>query len=647
MWFDELLQLTSEKGSGMKVIESGLALTLVGALSGAPAAMAAVPAVAQPSAPAISVRSEVSAPSLPRCLDLETNSALGLAGAEGVSKLSAKVVEVGAGAKTGFGPERGVTRAYCQVELTYNSGKSGPKDGYDDGQQQAIGIRVGLPLRPDDGGQPDAWNGKIHNVGSGGCMGVMPSVTTATNAGYASAASDGGHGAPYMGFNCQFGVIQAKHRLNAGRLRDFTQDHVLWQTRWSKKLVRLYYGREPERTYWSGCSQGGREAHIILQTIPEEYDGVLGGGSALYWERFQMAQAWSGLVIKDMLRSKGKTLTSEQIASTVNAEIAGCDAADGVLDGVIGDPRTCRWSAKAATCGVKGAPAGTCLDADQAAAFDTIRRGPTNSRGELIWNPWEPGTVFSANTNYLLSDSVMQWALRDNTFHSDAHLYLDKAHLLAANDPRGVTYEDMATLASKTVSDLVDADAMPASTLDRKKLKFISWTGTADRNIMSRDSIKYLRDMAHHYGSSLKSPNIQSWYRLFLYPGVDHCVGGDGPQPGDVNSGPLFSALVDWVENGRAPDRLTATKYEGQSRPPVPSAVFSPPPVPQSELVVATRPVCPYPKAAVYKGSGGMNDAANFICSGDLETPVIIEQGRLAPHKLENGSGVVPPPYGN
>jgi feruloyl esterase len=568
---------------------------------------------------------------LPSCASLATDPSFGLAGAAGVGKLSAVVVR-------GQNP----STAYCQVELTYNSGKSGPKDGYPPGQSQAIGIRVGLPLRADDGGA-GAWNGRIHNLGSGGCMGNLPGVTPATNFGYVGSSSDGGHVAPYVGFNCDFGVVQEEHRLNAGLIRDFSKDHVIWQTRWAKRLTETYYGAEPEFTYWSGCSQGGRQGDIAFQEIPGEYDGILSGGAALYWMRFQMAQAWSGLVIKDVLGPLGKTLTTAQIAATVKAEVAGCDTLDGVLDGEIRDPRVCHWSAKNAICGARAAAAQNCLDADQARAFDTVRRGPVNSRGEQIWFPWEPGTTFSNNTNYLLSDGVMRWAVADTKFSSKAHLYLDKKALQAAHDPVGITYEDLATLAARRGSDLADTDAMPPASVKDGRLKVIAWTGTADRNIQSRNSIKYYRDVAAHMGTKASDSRFQAWYRLFLYPGVDHCIGGDGHQPGDINTGPLFEALVAWVEQGQAPERILATHYEKpMSRDPRNPDSAAPP----AGALISARPICAYPKAATYKGSGPITDTNSFTCAGNMETGRTVEQLKLARHNLENGTGNVGPPYG-
>jgi Tannase and feruloyl esterase len=592
-----------------------------------------------------------SATRLPSCIDLGTNPTFGLAGNPGVTHLKAAVVPIADAAAEPSGPstnfaemmERGAPAAlaYCRVDFTYSSGRSGTKDGYDEGQNQAIGIRIGLPLRVDDGGTSTAWNGKIQNLGSGGCMGYVGAVTQATNHGYVGTASDGGHGAPWILFNCDFGVIQDKHVLNEGLIRDFSSDHVIWQTRLTKALVKAYYGEKEKRTYWTGCSQGGREAVIAAQTVPEEYDGILGGGAALGWMRFQMAQAWSGLVIKDLLKTKGKILTAEQIAATVQAEVKACDAQDGVADGVIGDPRSCHWSARRAICGTKGSPRANCLDADQANAFDVIRRGPINSAEQLIWYPWEPGTTFPTETNYLLSDSVMRWAVKDLNFKSADHLYLDKAHLAAAHDPRGITYEDMATLASQVGSDLADVDSPALDKAKARGLKMILWTGTADRNIQSRITINYMRQVAAHFGTTVTDDKLQSWMRVFMYPGVDHCAGGVGPQPGNVNDGPLFDALVNWVEKGIAPDQIIATEYPPLAPGTQPARIGL-----ETRPVLGHRPVCPYPKTALYAGSGDTHDPKSFLCGGNLETATIVKQDELAQHKAENTTGKVPAPYG-
>jgi len=571
----------------------------------------------------------------PRCVEIGTNPVYGLAGNPSVSKVSARAVPI---TPDGTDAQASVVKvAFCEIEFWYNAGKSGSADGYEEGQSQSIGIRVGLPLRIDDGGT-GKWNGKIHNLGSRGCMGELGSVTPATNDGYAGAVSDGGHSAPYTGFNCGF-ALTSSHSLNIGLLRDFSAEHLLWQTRWSKHLTNLYYGIPPRRTYWSGCSQGGREAHIIAQTIPEEYDGVLGGGAALWFMQFQLVQAWPGLVIKDLLKPKGKTITPAQMSALTDRAIDACDALDGAKDGLLGDPRRCTWSARTAMCGSPGVPSDRCVDADQAEAYDLIRKGPHNAKGELIWFPFEPDTAVPLNIDAFLGQAMMQWTLGDPSFSAAKHVYIDRAHLDAAGDRLGITYEDIATLASQRVSDFVDVSNPAAMGWSKSAgTKLLMWTGTADRNIQSRNTIEFYRRTAAYFGLSVDSPELQSWYRVFLYPGVAHCGGGDGPAPGDKDTGPLFNALVDWVERGVPPGPIVATRYAGATRAPTPRAL-------QVEgAAVGTRPVCPYPQTALYKGSRDTNDGDNFKCGGNLEVGLASEP--LAKHKFENGTGIVGPPYG-
>ena len=214
------------------------------------------------------ITSDVQFRPLPSCADLASDPIYGIAGDPRITHVTAVTVAT-ADPKVGEMPspssnvaerlERGApaTVPYCRVDLAYSAGVAGPKDGYDEGQRQSIGIRVGLPLRADDGGGDTGWNGKIQNLGSGGCMGYLGSVTQATNHGYVGSTSDGGHGAPWVLFNCDFGVIQSTHRLNEGLIRDFSREHVIWQTRITKSLVKVYYGEKEKRTYWTGCSQAG------------------------------------------------------------------------------------------------------------------------------------------------------------------------------------------------------------------------------------------------------------------------------------------------------------------------------------------------------------------------------------------------------
>lgn len=195
------------------------------------------------------------------------------------------------------------------------------------------------------------------------------------------------------------------------------------------------------------------------------------------------------------------------------------------------------------------------------------------------------------------------------------------------------------TLASQRVSDIVDVANPGAMGWARASgTKVLMWTGTADWTHLSRHTIEFYRRTAQYFGQTVADPALQSWYRLFLYPGVAHCGLGYGPWPGHPHDGPLFDALVNWVEKGTAPNQILATKYADASRAP------GPPPTGAGLAVVGTRPVCPYPQTAVYKGGGSTDEAANFTCGGNLESSDVVDP--LARFKFENGTGIVPPPYG-
>ncbi len=236
----------------------------------------------------------------------------------------------------------------------------------------------------------------------------------------------------------------------------------------------------------------------------------------------------------------------------------------------------------------------------------------------------------------------MQWAMRDSLFVSAQHLYIHEAHLRAAHDPLGITCENMATLASKARSDIADMSSPALNAARARGLKLIMWTGTADRNIPPEDTVYDYRQVAAHFGTTVDDPKLCCWMRVLLYPGVAHCADGTGPQPGAVDNGPLSHALVQWVERGIPPPEVLVMEHG-----PLPQGAPPPSPSrPQRGPVIGHRPVCPYPKAAIYGGTGNAHHAGNWHCGGDLETPTVLKQDRPARHKYENGTGHVPPPYG-
>src|SRR5262245_49494867 len=197
----------------------------------------------------------------PTCATLATDPAFGLAG-------NAKISQTASDNQGLKSPNAAIVAAtatnkgYCNVRFQY-SAKSGPADGYAPGESQTIGIGIGLPLNSTDGGAggvQGAWNGKVENLGGGGLVGTVGSTTSATNAGYVGSATDAGHNSSQnSGTLGAFGVIQASHQLNIGKITDFASEAQHQQYLWALALAKQYYGQPATRNYWNGCSTGGRQ----------------------------------------------------------------------------------------------------------------------------------------------------------------------------------------------------------------------------------------------------------------------------------------------------------------------------------------------------------------------------------------------------
>lgn len=487
-------------------------------------------------------------------------------------------------AKSQIIPASGANAAHCQVDLIYG-----------ENEDQSINIRVGLPLNSVDGGTGGlwgAWNGRTQGIGGGGCGGSL-NVLGPVNAGYVGSGNDTGH----AGGDCEPGV-NADGTYNLQFINDFIRNGIKQQVLFMKSVARAYYDVRPEYNYWNGCSTGGRQGYLLAQELPGELDGILANAPAIYWTRFQTAQMWGQIVMKDLV---GGPIAEAKLNQATASAIMACDAKDGVADGVIDDPRACSFSAKANICGASTAPAENCLTPAEAQAIDKIWDGPRNTKGQKIWFGLDRGTqlggacipglpvCFSLNGTFPFPLGVTQ-------FHWDKH---DRNF-----DWKTVTVDTYAQVAqdgSRNIADVTDT----FDDLDEFRRgggKLLTFVGANDQLIMPRGVINYYREMAARYGK-FKEPDfkrLQSFYRLFRGPGVAHCAGGAGAQPQN-----LFNALVDWVEKGAEPDRILA--QGGQGAPPT-----------------RTRILCPYPKTAIYNGTGSTDDAANFHCGGNLERSRVV-----------------------
>jgi hypothetical protein len=525
------------------------------------------------------------------CAELATDPDNGLLGHPFVKSVTSQIIAAS-----------GPNLAHCRVDLLF-----GTKEA------QNINIRVGLPLNSRDGGTggvEGAWNGRTQGIGGGGCAGSL-NVNGPVNAGYVGSGNDTGH----VGGNCEPGV-NADGTYNFQFINDFIRNGMKAQVLFMKSVAKSYYAQKPAYNYWNGCSTGGRQGYVLAQELGTELDGVLANAPAMYWTRFQTAQMWGQIAMKDL--AGGPVATAKQEQATASA-IAACDANDGVVDGVIDDPRTCKFSATANICGSPTAPATNCLTPGEAAAIDLIWDGPRNAKGNKIWFGLDRGT--NLGTGFGLN-SATPFPLGVTQFHWDEHdLTFDWKTVLLDG------YPQVAQDGSRNIADVTDTFG-DLDTFRRSGGKMITMVGANDQLIMPRGVINYYRQMASRYddrhdrhfgfdrdffghGNDIDFRHVQKFYRLFRGPGVAHCAGGVGPQPQG-----LFNALVDWVENGNAPDSILAQNTTGG-------------------VVTRTRPLCPYPKTAIYNGSGDPNDASNFHCGGNLETTRTVCNDVLVKYKHE------------
>jgi hypothetical protein len=548
----------------------------VGLLTALPASLA----VAQdPSA-------ESSATAVP-CAALAADPAHGLAGNPVIKTARSTIV-----------PATGPNLAHCQVNVLYGATP-----------EQNINIRVGLPLNALDGGSggvQGAWNGRTQGIGGGGCAGNV-NVTAPVNAGYVGSGTDTGH----VGGDCEPGVND-DGTYNLEFIQDFIRNAIKQQVLLSKAVTREYYGMAPAYNYWNGCSTGGRQGYLLAQELPRELDGILANAPAIFWTRFQTAQMWGQIVMKELV---GGPIDPAKLSQTTASAVAACDAADGVIDGLLDDPRTCHFSAAANICGAATAPATNCLTPQEAQAIDLIWDGPRNRHGERIWFGLDRGTNLSGlngPTPFALGVTQLHWDEHDRTF-----------------DWQTATVDEYPRIAqdgSRNIADVTDTFG-PLDAFRRQGGKLLTFVGGNDQLIMPRGVIHYYRQIAANAARRGHEPDfdsVQTFYRLFRAPGVGHCGGGSGPQPQG-----LFDALVNWVELGVAPQQILAQSATG--------------------AVTRTRPLCPYPRTAIYNGSGSSDDAASFHCGGNLETPEVVCADVPARYKHEvrgplayAGSGVNP-----
>jgi hypothetical protein len=374
-------------------------------------------------------------------------------------------------------------------------------------------------------------------------------------------------------------ALDGHGHLNWGAIRDFGHRGIHEMTVTGKALTQAFYGQTARRAYFNGCSTGGRQGQMEAQRYPDDYDGILSGAPAINWTKLHIAQLWGQLV---MLEAKNVVAPCKLAAATA-AAIAACDTLDGVKDGLISAPRRCEFDPKT----VIGTSAGACgtITAADAEVIRKIWEGPRRQDGSFLWYGLQPGANLALlNGSDPNTGNAQPFGITLNWFR----YFLKQDPQWDWHGLNRDTYEALWDQSVEEFSGVIGTDSVDLSAFRRHGGKTILWHGEADPLIYPQGTIDYLQRIeAREGGAAAVAPYV----RLFMAPGVGHCGGGDGPQP----TGQL-DALLSWVEQGKAPEQLLAVNRDAAGG------------------IVRSRPLCAYPKTAVFKGAGSSDDAANFVC---------------------------------
>jgi feruloyl esterase len=417
-----------------------------------------------------------------------------------------------------------------------------------------IKIEVWLPAA--------GWNHKYQAVGNGGWAGTISysELADALRGGYATSSTDTGH----VGGRGTFALGHPEKLIDFG----WRSEHEM--TVKSKAIIDAFYGSAPRLSYWNGCSTGGRQGLKEAQKFPDDFDGIIAGAPA---NRTALA-LWVAFA---ELKDPANYIPAAKYPLIHQALLDQCDALDGLKDGLIQDPTRCHLDTKAIEC--KGADSNTCITAAQAEAVRKIYTEGTNPRtGQKLFPSLAPG-------------SELGWAVL-GAGPGPSQIILDQYQYVAFKDPNWdwKTFDfDKDITRSETPEILVmNATDPNLSRFFGHKGKLLLYHGWSDPNITPLATIQYYKSVVDTMGGEKKTMDS---VRLFLEPGMGHCGGGEGPNKMD-----LAGTLDQWVEKGSAPDKMIASHS-------------------MNGKVDRTRPVCPYPQVAKYKGSGSIDDAANFSCA--------------------------------
>ena len=428
------------------------------------------------------------------------------------------------------------------------------------------------------------WNGKFLAVGNGGWAGSISTAAMADGLrrGYATASNDTGH----KGGSASFALGHPE------KLVDFAYRAMHEMTVQSKTIIQAFYRRGPQLSYYQGCSTGGRQGLMEAQRFPEDFDGIIAGAPVNNVLHLNVSQV---ALQVDMLRNQSRLVPPAKRTLFANAVVAACDARDGVKDGIVSEPRACKFDPAVLACKAGdpstslGAGSSDCLTPAQVENARSAWASVTKKDGSLVYPGRSPG--FESGWRIPTPGAALN------------PLFADTPRFIGRQDPNWdpMTFDletDLA-LALKN-GGFVEASDPNLAKFKARGGKLLLYHGWADPGPAPENTVNYyeavnktLGDPSTRPAGSLGASTQDDWMRLFLMPGVGHCGGGVGPDQAD-----FLGALERWKEQSVAPGQITATRSAGRGGP----------------RAAMSRPLCAYPQVARYNGSGSTDEARNFSC---------------------------------
>jgi hypothetical protein len=435
---------------------------------------------------------------------------------------------------------------------------------------------------------PAMWNGRFYMIGNGGFAGDaldnpgrVVQRNEALKFGFAFAQTNTGHdarkeaGATFVLSNPQKAI-------------DYAYRAVHLTATITKDITKEYYGKSISRSYWNSCSNGGRQGLIEAQRFPDDFDGIVTASPWVDQTGFTVGAMWNQKALSAV------SLTPAKLALVADKVMAKCDAIDGLKDGLIDDPRKCNFDpARDVPACAAGSDSADCLTAAQAAAITKVYRGPSSNDkpffpGYMLGSEAVVSSLFGGGTGSAWLNVIV--AAQPDRKPADFNLAEGTIQYLAPKPPKpDYVYQtfdfDHDIHLLDDWSKLADAKNPDLSKFKKRGGKLLMTYGWADSILQPMMGVNYYEQALAKNGK-----DTTEFFRLFMAPGMGHCGGGIGPDRHDS-----MTAMIDWVEKGKAPDSMLATRVVDKQ-------------------VVRSRPLCSYPQVARYSGQGSIDEAANFRC---------------------------------